>query len=54
MYTLEDVIEHCNEKEYVLNAVKEDGGLLEGASDELKNDKEILMTAVETKGWVIC
>ena len=35
-----------------MKAVTKDGGALEFASKRLKADREILMQAVEKKGWV--
>ena len=35
------------DREYVLNTVKENGKLLEFASDELRNDREIVLEAVK-------
>ncbi len=37
-----------------MEAVKQDGGALEFASDNLKDDKDILMQALEKVGWVAC
>ena len=37
-----------------MKAVTRDGGALEFASARLKGDKDILMQAVEKKGWVLC
>ena len=53
MKTLEDVIQNANNREYVLEAVKEDGLLLDGASDELKDDKELVMEAVIKDGGAL-
>ena len=39
-----------NNKEEVLEAVKEDGTKLENASEELRNDREVVMTAVKQYG----
>ena len=39
MYTLEEIKEHCDDKGLIMEAVKEDGLLLEEASEELRNDK---------------
>ena len=39
--------EQANNREYVLNIVKKDGKLLDFASKELQDDKEIAMAAVE-------
>ena len=38
---------NSNNREYVLNTVKENGKLLEFASDTLKNDREIVYEAVK-------
>ena len=39
--------ERNNDKEYVLEQVRKQGSLLDLASDELKDDKEVVMTAIE-------
>ena len=53
MYTLEQVKEHSDDRDYVLNAIREDGLLLEGASEILRNDKEIVMEAVSKDGGAL-
>ena len=45
--TEKDVIEHRNDKEFILKAVAENGKFLDLASKELQNDKEVVMTALE-------
>ena len=37
-----------NNREYVQNAVKENGNLLDYASDEFKDDKEIVLNAISS------
>ena len=37
---------NCDSREYVLNAVTNQGSLLDYASDELKNDKQIVLAAI--------
>ena len=39
-----------NNKEEVLEAVREDGYALEHASEELRGNKEVVLTAVESSG----
>ena len=39
--------ENSGNREYVLNAVKEDGKLLEFADDNFKEDKEVVFEAVK-------
>ena len=41
---------NCNNKEYVLKAVGGQGKLLEWASDELRDDEEVVKTALENDG----
>ena len=38
----------CNDKEFMLNAVSICGGLLYFASDELKNDEEVVLAAINS------
>lgn len=40
--------EMCNDKEFMLNAVSICGGLLYFASDELKNDEEVVLAAINS------
>lgn len=42
-----NIKKNYNNREYVLNAVSNQGNLLEFASEELKNDKEIVLAAIE-------
>ena len=44
--TAEDVEKNKDNKEYILKAVSENGKILDIVSPELKNDKEIVMTAL--------
>ena len=46
MYTYDDVKEHSNDREYVEKAIEEDGLLLDAASPELQDDKELLKILV--------
>ena len=41
---------NCDNKEYVLKAVSEQGKLLEWASDSLRDDEEVVKTALENDG----
>ena len=50
---VEDIKNHCNDKEYIMEAVKENGKFLEYASEELKNDKEIVMQALNNDAGII-
>ena len=45
--TEEDVMQNNNNKEFVLEAVKENGKFLDLASKELQDDKKVVMTALE-------
>ena len=38
---------NANNKEYILNAVKQNGSLLDFASDDIKNDKEVVLEAIK-------
>ena len=40
---------NCNNKEYVLQAVKQKGKLLEFAAQEFHDDEEVVKTALEQK-----
>ena len=42
-----------NNKEEVLEAVKEDGSKLKNASKELKADKEVVLTAVKENSHIL-
>ncbi|SVE06134.1 uncharacterized protein METZ01_LOCUS458988, partial [marine metagenome] len=42
-----------NNKEEVLEAVREDGSRLERASKELKADKEVVLEAVKNSGYLL-
>ena len=47
MFTYKDVKQHNDDREYVMQAIKQEGTLLDGASDRLKDDKELVMEAVK-------
>ena len=42
----QDVIKHGDDKEFVLKAVKEKGKFLDIVSERLKDDKEVVNTAL--------
>ena len=44
---IQHVIDHKDEKEVILQAVKENGVLLEWASKSLQDDKEVVLEAVK-------
>ena len=39
-----------NDREYVLEAVRQQGSLLDYVSDELKDDKDVVMEAINQDG----
>ena len=45
---------NCNNKEFVLSAVRQKGWVLEYASERLKDDKEVVLTAVKKDGNALC
>ena len=45
---------NCEDREYVLKTVKENGKLLEFASENLKEDREIVYESVSKLGWTYC
>ena len=47
MYTIDDVKEHASDREFVEKAIREDALLLDAASDELKDDKELVILIEE-------
>jgi hypothetical protein len=49
----DEIIERFyDDKNELLKALQNDAGELEFASDKLKDDKEVVLTAVKKNGWV--
>ena len=47
------MIDKNSSKEFLLEVVKEAGGALEYASEELQADKEVVLEAVKQDGWAL-
>ena len=52
--TLEDVVNNSTDKAFVEKAIEEDGLFLEGACEEFRDDKELVMKAVTKDGIRVC
>ena len=50
---IQDVIEHKNDKEYILEVVKENGKFLEFVSENLKDDEEVVKVALHLGQFVM-
>ena len=51
---VQDVVDNYNNKEYIMKALEVKGEYLEFVSDELKDDKDIILLAVKKAPWTIC
>ena len=47
MISKEEVLENSNDKDFVLKAIEETPTLIEFASDELRDDKEVMLEAIK-------
>ena len=52
MISKDEVIENSNDREFVLKAIEETPTLIEFASDELRDDKEVMLDAIKRNGEV--
>ncbi len=50
---IEEAIQNSNNKEYFLEKLKTNPELLDYASEELKNDKDVVRTAINSDGRCI-
>ena len=51
--TLEDVVNNSTDRAFVEKAIEEDGLFLEGACEEFRDDKELVMKAVTRDGGAL-
>ena len=45
--------EKTNDREFFLNRVKEIPSLIEWANEEIRDDKDVIMNALESRWWSI-
>ena len=50
MINKEYVIQNADNKEFILKAIDEDATLIEFASDEIRDNKEIMLEAIKRNG----